>query len=110
VKGDEPSDSPANERWLGGLPMELVFATVSGRVVVASDPLSIWWALGPAAVLVRPGCTQEPTAALHRLRDAVVCADLGERARHRALAVSTLAAVALSSAWMTEAVTRRSWA
>jgi glycosyltransferase involved in cell wall biosynthesis len=123
ITGDAPADAKPHESWvgetslaegltlidhadvvaipshpwiysLGQLPVKLIDAMMAGRAVVGSDLPPIRWALGGAGKLVPPGDVGALTQALDSLRGPETRTRLGERARARALASFTPAAVA----------------
>jgi glycosyltransferase involved in cell wall biosynthesis len=78
----------------GQLPVKLIDAMMAGRAVVASDLGPIRWALDDCGVLVAPGDATALSTAIARLRSAELRADLGSRARKRAMSMFTPEAVA----------------
>jgi glycosyltransferase involved in cell wall biosynthesis len=123
VTADPPSDAAPNETWTGEtslargldlidaadvvavpsiestysqgqLPVKLIDAMMSGRAIVASGFPPMRWALGDAGVLVPPGDTAALGSALESLRSPDLRAELGSRARARALQMFTPEAVA----------------
>lgn len=78
----------------GQLPVKLIDAMISGRAVVGSDLGPISWALGGAGIVVPPADVEALASALDSLRSPTLRADLGARARERALATFTPAAIA----------------
>jgi glycosyltransferase involved in cell wall biosynthesis len=76
------------------LPVKLIDAMMSARAIVASALAPMRWALGDAGVLVPPGDKQALADALESLRSAALRADLGVRARARALQMFTPEAIA----------------
>lgn len=71
------------------LPVKLIDAMISGRGIVASDVPPMRWALGDAALFVRPGSVTDLVHALRKMRDPAVRQDLGHAARERGLALFT---------------------
>jgi glycosyltransferase involved in cell wall biosynthesis len=123
VTADAPPDALPHERWIGRtsladglrvidrcdvvviasqpwtygagqLPAKLIDAMMAGRAVVASALEPIRWALDGSGLLVAPGDVGPLVEALQRLRSPVLRAELGERARARALSRFTPDAIA----------------
>jgi glycosyltransferase involved in cell wall biosynthesis len=123
ITAPAPGDARPSERWIGGttlaegldvidqcdvvaiasrpwtygagqLPVKLIDAMMAGRAVVASDLGPIRWALDGSGLLVAPGDVAALSAALGRLRSADLRAELGARARKRAMSMFTPDAVA----------------
>ncbi|MFC5381906.1 glycosyltransferase family 4 protein [Aquipuribacter nitratireducens] len=123
VTGAAPPDTAPWERWLGTtslaegerlvatadvvavpslasewspaqLPVKLVDALTAGACVVASHVGPVPWALDGSGVLVPPGDVDALTDALAGLADPARRAELGRRARTRALQAFSVEAVA----------------
>lgn len=78
----------------GQLPVKLIDAMMAGRAVIASDLGPIRWALDDCGLLVAPGDATALSTAMARLRSADLRAELGARARERAISMFTPEAVA----------------
>ena len=78
----------------GQLPVKIIDAMMAGRAVVGSDLEPIRWALGGTGIVVPPANAEALAAALDSLRSPDIRADLGARARERALATFTPSAIA----------------
>ena len=78
----------------GQLPVKLVDAMMAGRAVVGSDLDPVRWALAGTGLVVPPADVEALAAALNSLRSPDTRADLGARARERALATFTPSAIA----------------
>ncbi|MGZ4385954.1 MAG: glycosyltransferase family 4 protein [Gaiellaceae bacterium] len=78
----------------GQLPVKLIDAMMAGKAVVGSDLAPVRWALAGTGLLVPPADVEALAAALDSLRAPAIRADLGARARERALATFTPAAIA----------------
>jgi glycosyltransferase involved in cell wall biosynthesis len=78
----------------GQLPAKLIDAMMAGRAVVASDLEPLRWALAGSGLLTTPDDVGALADAFRRLRSPGLRAELGERARARALARFTPAAIA----------------
>lgn len=123
ITADAPPDAAPHEEWVGQttleaglriveeadavalpsldtayaryqLPVKLIDAMVAERAIVASDLPPLRWAAEGAALFVPPGDVESLAEALRRLRDDELRRGLAERARNRALAHFTPAAVA----------------
>ena len=123
ITGTEPPDARPNEHWSGEtsleeglrildradvvaipsqdwtysrgqLPVKIIDAMMAGRAVVGSDLEPIRWALGGSGIVVPPADVEALAAALDSLRSPDIRADLGARARERALATFTPSAIA----------------
>ena len=75
------------------LPAKLIDAMMQGRAVVASRTAPIEWALGDTGLLVEPGDVDALTDALSRLGEPEFRADLGARARRRAIELFSIESV-----------------
>lgn len=78
----------------GQLPAKLMDAMLAGRAVAVSDIEPMPWALGGTGLVIRPGSVASIRRALVQLSNPDLRRDLGDRARARALALFTVAAVA----------------
>lgn len=74
----------------GQLPAKLVDAMLLGRAVVVSDLPPVRWASEGAGLIVAPGDVDDLVGALARLADPMLRADLGARARSRAVSLFTV--------------------
>lgn len=125
ITAPPPPDAQAHERWVGRtdvaegldlvdgcdvvavvssptvygrgqLPVKLIDAMLSGRAVIASDLPPLRWALGDAGLIVPPDEPEALVRALEQLRSADLRADLGARARERAIELFSVEAVGRS--------------
>ncbi|RCK59696.1 glycosyltransferase family 1 protein [Microbacterium sorbitolivorans] len=76
------------------LPVKIIDAMLAGRAIVVSDFEPLAWAIGDFGIVVPPGDVARLSLALEELRDPARRADLGGRARERALATFTVPSVA----------------
>ena len=122
ITSPPPPDATPNERWVGRtsvtdgldlvdrcdvvavvssptvygrgqLPVKLIDAMLSGRAVVASDLLPLRWALGDTGLVIPPDDVDALVRALESLQSAELRADLGARARQRAIGLFSVEAV-----------------
>lgn len=86
--------SRAGRESIGQLPAKLIDAMMLGRAIAVSDVAPMPWAIGDAGIVFEHGSRGALKAALLTLLDPAKRAELGARARTRALSEFTVEAVA----------------